>query len=254
MGDISDCDPQTLVWAENECARMTHGEKVACIFDACAEDRGEALKIGTSAARAALTRPELVHDCQHGEPAAWDSPKEAWCCQTQHKCKPVPGVAPEPCDSMCVWAGQSKSCNARIIWSATQEDIGKPTACALAHEKVLRECPICMGCELAKTTCRQLWTHKSYFRRYSVTAATPAPHEVPASKSIDPRLLAALLLSGFTVVAVSGMAMRHAIGGRFRKLHGYSSARFLMTSREEEDEAASGTLLTLSANWHGGAE
>jgi len=235
---------------------MRQGEKMACVYDACAEDRHEALKMGTSAARLALTRPEMPYNCQNGEPTAWDAQKEAWCCHTQQRCKPVPGVAAEPCDSMCLWAGQSKSCNARVIWSATRTDIGRPTACAVAHEKVLTECPICRGCELSKTTCRQLWEHKTYFRRYSVTAAPPAPHEVPANKSIDPKLLAALLLAGFAIVAVSGMAMRCAFGGRFRQLHGYSSARFLMTAREEEEEeeAASGTLLTLSANWHGGAE
>jgi len=194
----------------------------------------------------------LPHDCRVGEPTTWDATKEAWCCETQQRCKPLPGAAAEPCDSMCPWYGQTKTCNARILWAAAHTDTGKATACLLAHELVLSECPVCKGCELRTTTCRELWQNKQYFRRYSVTADPPAPHEVHGSRSIEPKLLAALLLASFAVVAIGGMALRCVPGGSLHQHHGYTSARALLTVEAEEE--ASGALWTLSANGHGGAE
>jgi len=242
------------VWAETECSKTKHGEKMACLYDACAENRVEAVKMGGAAAQVALERHPLPHDCKVGEPTAWDAEKESWCCTTQQICKPMPGEAAEPCNSMCHWHIQTKSCNDRIIWAAARTDTGKATACLIAHELVLKECPVCRRCQLRNTSCRDLWRHKNYFRRYSVNADPPEPHEVPGSRGIDPKLLAVLLLTSFAIVAIGGVSLRCVFGGHLEQHRGYTSARFLMAGHNEEDEEASGALLRLSANGHGSAE
>jgi hypothetical protein len=224
--DVSECDPAVRYRAEKDCLKVNHGERMACIYDACAEDRAAAVEVGGPAATAVLAMTDLPHDCSIGTPKAWNDTKEAWCCAYQQKCRPVSGAAVEPCNSQCLYLGKIATCNARILWAAMRTDTGRPTTCAIAHTLVLDKCDVCKGCELQKTRCNDLWKHKHYYRRYSPIEKPLVEQRLPVSRFINPKLLAIVLMAGFAMAAAGGMAVRSVCGSGRHRQCGYSDARF----------------------------
>jgi len=62
-------------------------------------------------------------------------------------------VTLEGCDTLCEHHGQVSTCRFRIQWAATHDFLWRPSACRQGHKAVLRECPHCSSCSLAKSSC-----------------------------------------------------------------------------------------------------
>merc|ERR1719282_2068242 len=61
---------------------------------------------------------------------------------------------------MCAWMGHSETCKFRIGWAAKFS--WKLNACELAHDLVLKQCPMCSNCTLAAADCQAPATKVKY--------------------------------------------------------------------------------------------
>lgn len=90
---------------------------------------------------------DICGDCQ---------PEELACGMLNYNTTAAPVTEPphgEPCESVCTFGGNPASCQARISWSVEHLFQGKDQSCEKAHTLVMRQCPICSGCQVSHTQC-----------------------------------------------------------------------------------------------------